>query len=90
MGYIINDQVIRLRPPEGPLARYIAAFSKWASEQGYALCSLRQRILGSLPALVGGSQRRRYDCTASQLGTLPGTFDIARGVSAFARVMPPH
>ena len=44
MRYIINDQVVLLRAPEGPLAPYIASFSKWASEQGYALCSLRQRI----------------------------------------------
>jgi integrase/recombinase XerD len=41
---IINDQVVLLRAPEGPLAVYIASFSKWASEQGYTLCSLRQRI----------------------------------------------
>jgi integrase/recombinase XerD len=42
--YIINDQVVLLRAPEGPLAPYIASFSKCASEQGYALSSLRQRI----------------------------------------------
>jgi site-specific recombinase XerD len=41
---VINDQVVLLRAPEGPLAGYIASFSEWASEQGYALCSLRQRI----------------------------------------------
>lgn len=44
MKCIISDQVILLRPPEGPLALYIASFSKWASEQGYAPYSLRQRI----------------------------------------------
>jgi hypothetical protein len=44
MRYIINDHVVLLRAPEGPLAPYIASFSNWTSEQGYALCSLRQRI----------------------------------------------
>ena len=44
MKCIINDQVVLRRAPEGPLAVYIASFSEWASEQGYALCSLRRRI----------------------------------------------
>ena len=37
MKFIINDQMVLLRAPEGPLAPYIASFSKWAIEQGYAL-----------------------------------------------------
>ena len=44
MRYIINDHVVLQHAPEGPLAPYIASFSNWASEQGYALCSLRRRI----------------------------------------------
>lgn len=44
MKCIINDQLVLLRAPEGPLSIYIASFSKWASEQGYALCSLRRRV----------------------------------------------
>ena len=44
MKFIINDQMVLLRAPEGPLAAYIAPFSKWAIEQGYACCSLRQRV----------------------------------------------
>ena len=44
MKCIINDEVVLSRAPEGPLAAYLASFSEWASEQGYALCSLRQRI----------------------------------------------
>ena len=44
MSYIIYDHVVLLRAPEGPLAPYVAPFSNLASEQGYALCSLRQRI----------------------------------------------
>ena len=44
MKFIINDQVVLLRAPKGPLAPYIASFSKWTIEQGYARCSLRQRV----------------------------------------------
>ena len=44
MKFIINDQVVLLRAPDGPLAPYIASFSKWAIGQGYAGCSLRQRV----------------------------------------------
>jgi len=45
MRYIVNDQVVLSRPLEGPLAAYIGAFAKWASEQGYAFCSLRRQVL---------------------------------------------
>jgi len=44
MKCIINDQLVLLRAPQGPLAGHIASFAQWASEQGYARCSLRQRI----------------------------------------------
>jgi site-specific recombinase XerD len=44
MKCTINDQVVLLRAPEGPLAVYLASFSNWVSGQGYALGSLRQRI----------------------------------------------
>jgi integrase/recombinase XerD len=42
--YVVNDQIVLMRPPEGPLAAFIRPFYGWASEQGYALDSLRQRI----------------------------------------------
>jgi integrase/recombinase XerD len=42
--FIVNDQVVLLRAPEGPLAPYIVSFAKWAIGQGYSLCSLRRRI----------------------------------------------
>jgi len=45
MRYIVNDQVVLSRPLEGPLAAYIGPFAKWASEQGYAFCSLRRQVL---------------------------------------------
>ena len=44
MKFIINDQMVLLRAPEGPLAPYIIPFSKWATGQGYARCALRQRV----------------------------------------------
>jgi integrase/recombinase XerD len=43
MTYILNDRVSLLRPPEGPLARYISSFATWAAAQRYALPSVRQR-----------------------------------------------
>jgi integrase/recombinase XerD len=42
---IINNQVVLSRPLEGPLAVHIGSFAEWASEQGYALCSLRRQVL---------------------------------------------
>src|SRR5207247_2300101 len=45
MRYTVNDQVVLSRPLEGPLAAYIDPFAKWASEQGYAFCSLRRQVL---------------------------------------------
>ena len=44
MRYPINDRVVLMRPPEGPVAAYVRPFGIWASEQGYALRSLRQRV----------------------------------------------
>ena len=45
MKYIINDDVVLSRPPEGPLAAQIAPFAKWARDQGYALQSRYRRVL---------------------------------------------
>ena len=44
MKFIINDQTVLLRSNNGPLAPYIASFSHWTIEQGYARCSLWQRV----------------------------------------------
>ncbi len=44
MRYTVNDQVVLSLPLEGPLAAYIGPFAKWASEQGYAFCSLRRQF----------------------------------------------
>ena len=45
MKYIINDQVVLLRPLEGPLAAHIASYARWASEQGYAFSYRRRQVL---------------------------------------------
>ena len=63
MRYIINDQVVLLRAPEGPLAPYIVSFSKCVIEQGYALSSLRQRIR----IAVGLVAREEVDPIAQRL-----------------------
>jgi hypothetical protein len=64
--FIINDQVIKLRTPEGPLVPHIASFLTWASGQGYALRSLRRRIrvgrrwdTTNLPRLVSADRPAR-------------------------------
>ena len=44
MKFIVNDQMVLLRAPEGSLAPYIVSFSEWVIGQGYAQCSLRQRV----------------------------------------------
>jgi integrase/recombinase XerD len=43
--HIVDGQVVLSRPLEGPLAAQIAAFAKWAREQGYALQSRYRRVL---------------------------------------------
>lgn len=45
MKCVINNQVVLSRPLEGPLAAHIGSFARWASEQGYALSSLRRQVL---------------------------------------------
>jgi integrase/recombinase XerD len=42
--YPVNDRLVLMRPPEGPLAALIRPFSDWAVGQGYALDPLRQRV----------------------------------------------
>jgi integrase/recombinase XerD len=44
MKYVVTDQIVLMRPPEGPVAEYIRSFASWAKEQGYGLAALRQRI----------------------------------------------
>jgi integrase/recombinase XerD len=43
--YVINDQVVLSRPPEGPLAGHLVAFAESVSEQGYAAYSVHRQVL---------------------------------------------
>jgi site-specific recombinase XerD len=45
MKYIVNNQVVLSRPPEGPLAAQIGSFAKSVSEQGYSLVSIHRQVL---------------------------------------------
>lgn len=45
MKYLINDEVVLLRAPEGPLAAHIGAFAKARSAQGYAPDSIHRQVL---------------------------------------------
>jgi len=44
MKFMINDQVILSRAPEGPLAAHIGAFAKSRSAQGYAPGSIQRQV----------------------------------------------
>ena len=44
MKYVVNDQVVLLRAPEGPLAAHISSFAESVSTQGYALYSIRRQV----------------------------------------------
>ena len=44
MKYVISNQVILSRAPEGPLAAHLGSFTDFISAQGYALCSIRQQV----------------------------------------------
>jgi hypothetical protein len=89
MKFIINDQMVLLFAPEGPLVPYIASFSKWAMGRDTHVAR-RSSGFGSLRVSVGGSQMSRCDCAASHLDTPPSTFDIAHGGSGFMKVTPPR
>ena len=71
MKCIINDQMALLRPPEGPLALYIAVFSQWASGQGYAPSSLRRHVGNR--GICGHTFRRLGRCQHGALLTRFGT-----------------
>jgi integrase/recombinase XerD len=45
MKYVINNQVVLSRPPEGPLAAYIVSFAESLKEQGYAEDSVHRQVL---------------------------------------------
>lgn len=45
MKYIINNQVVLSRAPDGPLAEHIGAFAQSRSSQGYARDSIHRQVL---------------------------------------------
>lgn len=45
MRFVIGDQVVLSRAPDGPLAAYISAFAKSQSKQGYAAYSIHRQVL---------------------------------------------
>lgn len=44
MQYVVNDQVVLSRAPEGPLAAHISAFATFISAQGYARYSVHRQV----------------------------------------------
>ena len=44
MKYVVNNQVVLLRAPEGPLEAHIGSFAEFVSAQGYALSSIRRQV----------------------------------------------
>lgn len=45
MKCIVSEDVVLLRPLEGPLSAHIAGFAKWAGDEGYALYSRKRQVL---------------------------------------------
>lgn len=45
MKCVITDQVVLLRVAEGPVAAHLGSFADFSSAQGYALYSIRRRVL---------------------------------------------
>jgi integrase/recombinase XerD len=43
--FVIGDQVVLSRAPDGPIAAYISAFAKSQSKQGYAAYSIHRQVL---------------------------------------------
>ncbi len=44
MKYVVCDQIVLLKAPEGPLAAYIGSFAEFVNAQGYALNSIRRQV----------------------------------------------
>jgi site-specific recombinase XerD len=44
MTYVIHEQVVLSRPPEGPLAAHLASFANFVGEQGYRAFSLKRHV----------------------------------------------
>lgn len=44
MKFIVNNQLVLLHPPQGPVAAHIGSFAKSLSEQGYAASSICRQV----------------------------------------------
>ena len=45
MKYIVNNQIVLSRGPEGPLAAQVGSFAESVSKQGYSLWSIHRQVL---------------------------------------------
>jgi site-specific recombinase XerD len=45
MKFVIDDNLVLSRPPEGPVASYIVSFAEWLINRGYGIVSLRNQVL---------------------------------------------
>jgi len=45
VSYVINDQVVLSRVPEGPLAAYLGPFADSLSQQGYTRCYIHRQVM---------------------------------------------
>ena len=45
MKYIINDEVVLSRAPEGPLIVWLDRFASFASSKGYVRASIHRQVL---------------------------------------------
>lgn len=45
MSYVVNDQVVLSRVPEGSLAPYLIPFADSLSQRGYARCSIHRQVM---------------------------------------------
>ena len=44
MKFVVNNQVVLSKEPEGPIKEYIDSFAKTVSEEGYALSSISEQV----------------------------------------------
>jgi integrase/recombinase XerD len=45
MKYVVCDQVVLSKAPEGPLAAHLGSFAEFVNAQGYSLSSIHRQIL---------------------------------------------
>ena len=63
MKGVINDQIVLLRAPEGPLVVYLDRFASATSKKGYAVRSVHRQVFSQL-TLADGLSRRESNYVA--------------------------